>query len=478
MSYYVARSQHEGATRYYVYAASEADLSNGAEPMHDSGHLAILGLLRLRPGDALLFRAGDVFRGGIHFSALRGETDAPITIGRFGDGPRPVLDGAGAFAAVWLENPSHIVVEGLEITNAAGNYGVYLEGRDAGRLSGITIQDVDVHDVFAAGNELAISEHYGSIGHVYKYMGGIHACIKAGSEPTWWDGFTVRRSHVHDLASCGISMDSAYRFHRAAEEGRDTYPSVGVVIEDNIIDGIGKDGAIIKEVDGAVIQHNRVSRTGLVSTSNGLWYYDSRRSVIRRNEGVDCRAPMGNDGGPFSIDNDCRDCEIVENYSHDNEGPGFMLFGRWGTGRGCVARGNVSYNDNGADPSRPSYATDKGGWGSCTVIGPGSEMLVEDNRLVAGLDTKRVLAHHDWEGSPVEVVYRGNRFCGAGRADMGPEVATAARFEGGAVFEDVVNLPRGLVSTPADGARGRAFAEEAASRFPYGPRETSFRHLL
>ena len=46
MAYYIARSPHEGATRYYVYAAPEVDLSNGAEPIHDSDHLAILGLLR------------------------------------------------------------------------------------------------------------------------------------------------------------------------------------------------------------------------------------------------------------------------------------------------------------------------------------------------------------------------------------------------------------------------------------------------
>ncbi|MEO2003195.1 MAG: right-handed parallel beta-helix repeat-containing protein, partial [Candidatus Poribacteria bacterium] len=116
-----------------------------------SGHLAILGLVNLQPGDQLLFRAGDVFRGGVHYAGLNGEDGAPITIGRFGDGPRPHLDGAGAFAALWLDNPSHVVVEGLEITNPAGSCGIYLEGRDAGPLRNITIQDVEIHDVFAAG---------------------------------------------------------------------------------------------------------------------------------------------------------------------------------------------------------------------------------------------------------------------------------------------------------------------------------------
>ena len=478
MSYHIARSPNGGATRYYVYAADQPAPEIGVELIHRSGPLAILGLVSLQPGDELLFRAGDVFRGGVHYAGLNGEDGAAITIGRFGDGPRPHLDGAGAFAALWLDNPSHVVVEGLEITNPAGSCGIYLEGRDAGPLRNITIQDVEVHDVFAAGFELEISEHYGSIGHVYKYMGGIHACIKAGGEPTWWDGFTVRRSYIHDLASCGVSMDSAYRVRRAIEAGDEVYASVDVVIEDNIIRDIAKDGAIIKEVDGAVIQHNQVSRTGRVSTSNGLWYYDSVRSVIRRNEGFDCLAPMGNDGGPFSIDNACQDCEIVENYSHDNEGPGFMLFGRWGTGRGCAARDNVSYNDNGVDPTRKSYATDKGGWGSVTVIGPAGDMDVKDNVFVAGPDTKRVLAHHDWGGLPVEVRYNGNLFHGGGDADIGPEVIRAARFGDGSVFEDVRDLPRGLTASPAPGARGREFAEDAAAAFPYGPRETAFKHLL
>ncbi len=477
MAYYITRSAQQDATCCRVYAAAEPDPRVAGELVHRSDHLAITGLLTLGPGDELLFRAGDIFRGALHHSALSGEAGAPVTVGRFGDGPRPVLDGDGAYATVWLENPSHIAVQALEITNAAGSYGIYIEGRDAGRLCDITIQDVDIHDVFAAGMELPISEHYGSIGHVYKYMGGIHACIKAGGEPTWWDGFTVRRSYIHDLASCGVSMDSAYRLRRA-EGGSDVYPSLNVVIEDNIVRDIAKDGAIIKEVDGAVIQHNQVSRTGTVSTSNGLWYYDSRRSVIRRNQGYGCLAPMGNDGGPFSIDNDCQDCEIVENYSHDNEGPGFMLFGRWGTGKGCVARGNVSYNDNGADASLPSYSPEKGGWGSFAVIGPGSEMLVEDNVIVAGPNTTNVLAHHDWGGRPVDVRYRGNRFCGAGAAALGSDVTQGARFEDDNVFEDVPDLPQGLAADSASGARGREFAEDAASAFGYGPRETSFRHLL
>lgn len=474
MTYEVTREQRNGSSAYHVHASAQAGHSALSDVILRSDHLAILGLVDLTPGDSLLFHAGDVFEGGVHYSGLRGAPGAPVTIGRFGDGPRPTLNGAGAFAAVWLDNPSHVVIEGLEITNRTGSYGIYVEGRDAGRLADITIQDVDIHDVFAAGFEFDISEHYGAIGHVYKYMGGVHACIKAGGEPTWWDGFSVRRSHIHDLASCGVSMDSAYRLRRAPEAGDDAYPSLGVVIEDNIIRDVAKDGAIIKEVDGAVIQHNRLSGAGLVSTSNGLWFYDARRSVIRRNEGYGCLAPMGNDGGPFSIDNDCQGCEIQENYSHDNDGPGFMLFGRWGTGRGCAARGNVSYNDNGADPSRRSYAPEKGGWGACTVIGSGRQMTVEGNVIVAGPATKRVLAHHDWGGSPVEVRYSGNQFYGAGRADIGPEVAAAATFDADNVFEGIRGLPPGIATASGSGERGRAFAEDAASAFPYGPRETSF----
>ncbi|MEO2003193.1 MAG: hypothetical protein ABGY41_03765 [Candidatus Poribacteria bacterium] len=143
-----------------------------------------------------------------------------------------------------------------------------------------------------------------------------------------------------------------------------------------------------------------------------------------------------------------------------------------------MARDNVSYNDNGVDPARKSYATDKGGWGSFTVIGPASDMDVKDNVFVAGPDTKRVLAHHDCGDSPVEVRYSGNRFHGGGDVDIGPEVIRAARFGEGSVFENVRDLPRGLTASAAPGARGREFAEDAASAFPYGPRETAFKHLL
>lgn len=326
--------------------------------------------------------------------------------------------------------------------------------------------------------EVDISEHYGNPGHIYKYMGGIEACIKQHIEPTWWNGFIVRRCYIHDLGNCGINLDSEYRLYRNLSEGKPVYPSCNVLIENNIIRSINKDGAIIKEVDGAVMQYNQVSRTGLVSTSNGIWFFDSQNSIIQYNEGFACLSPRGNDGGPFSIDNNCRNCAIQYNYSHDNEGPGVMLFGHGNTGQGCIARGNVSYNDNTVDPEKPHYVEDRGAWGSLTVIGSGEEMLVEGNVVIAGPDTKYVLSHHEWDGWPIEVRYRNNTFYGNGKARLNKYVKEAAIFEGGNRFVDVADVLPELDSESSSEIHDRGFAETLASKFRYGPQETPLKNLL
>src|SRR5436305_1322984 len=46
----------------------------------------------LKPGDAVLFKRGDVFYGGI-IAAKAGDPTAPIVLGAYGTGAKPVISG-------------------------------------------------------------------------------------------------------------------------------------------------------------------------------------------------------------------------------------------------------------------------------------------------------------------------------------------------------------------------------------------------
>ena len=49
---------------------------------------------QLAPGDRILFRRGDVFYGQLHLKGLNGSEQQPISLGAYGTGDLPVLDGA------------------------------------------------------------------------------------------------------------------------------------------------------------------------------------------------------------------------------------------------------------------------------------------------------------------------------------------------------------------------------------------------
>lgn len=155
------------------------------------------------------------------------------------------------------------------------------------------------------------------------------------------------------------------------------------------------------------------------------------------NEGYECKAPFEKDGAPFSIDNLCRNCIMQYNYSHDNEGPGYMVFGRTGTGHGSIVRNNLSVNDY--------VYQGVHGCGSIACVSQVTDVTIENNIVIAGRETKKMLGHRDWLGYPVSVTYRGNLFVGNGRAEVWDTVVPAGTFEHN-LFLNIPNLPDGLGS--------------------------------
>ncbi|NIM49681.1 MAG: hypothetical protein GTO22_10625, partial [Gemmatimonadales bacterium] len=67
-----------------------------------------------QPGDRILFRAGCQWRGQL-WPKGSGRAGSPIAIDAYGEGEKPVINGAGgAFEAVHLRNQQHWQISGLE----------------------------------------------------------------------------------------------------------------------------------------------------------------------------------------------------------------------------------------------------------------------------------------------------------------------------------------------------------------------------
>ena len=266
---------------------------------------------------------------------VKGDKDDPVTISRYGGDIKPVINVNGEFAAIQLINPEYIVVEHLEILNPKARYGIYFKAQNAGELKSLEFRFLDIHDVNDASRKTTGPG---------KAHGGIVGQVERGEQSSWWNGISIHDCHIHDLGSCGITIGSRYKLHEN-EKDYDPHPFLNVHIYNNRVENIVRDGIWIRECKGAVIEHNTVTRTGLVATSNGIWFWDCEDCIMQYNEGYGCKAPFEKDGAPFSIDNLCRNCIIQYNYSHDNEGPGYMVFGRTGTGHSSIVRNNLSVND-------------------------------------------------------------------------------------------------------------------------------------
>jgi hypothetical protein len=93
----IATPPATAATAYYLSSTSGNDTSDGTSPQSAWEHLSKVYLksispMPFQPGDQILLKRGDQWEEEIRLCA-NGTSDAPITIGAYGHGPKPVLLG-------------------------------------------------------------------------------------------------------------------------------------------------------------------------------------------------------------------------------------------------------------------------------------------------------------------------------------------------------------------------------------------------
>lgn len=81
------------ATTYYVDATNGNDSNNGFTPGTAWKTTSKVSGSSFNPGDFILFKRGEVFRGGFNTNSS-GTSDSPITYGAYGEGEKPLLLGS------------------------------------------------------------------------------------------------------------------------------------------------------------------------------------------------------------------------------------------------------------------------------------------------------------------------------------------------------------------------------------------------
>ncbi|MGE5528613.1 MAG: right-handed parallel beta-helix repeat-containing protein [Patescibacteria group bacterium] len=324
------------ANTFYLDAEHGDDGASGTTPSQAWRTLARAMEQPLRPGDALLLKRGCVWQGTFRLRG-RGERGRPITLGTYGAGPKPRLV-ADAYPVIGNDGPvSFWHIKGLELRGAEAydphgreprqEHGIHIHHAGGAASCGMVIEDCVIHDLGGTGIVFSAGE-LGATAH---------------------RGFCVTRCEIYN-AGTGIATHGPWppgsdlaRIHPCHADFR---------VEHCQVHDLAADGIVLSCCQDGVIEHCRAWRTGIGRvrrTPVGIWYYLAARCLIQFCESYDNHTAGGEaDGGGFDLDGGCIDCIMQYNYSHDNDGAGFLICSynpADAPTAGCVTRYNLSVND-------------------------------------------------------------------------------------------------------------------------------------
>ena len=104
-------------TTYYISVTGN-DLNSGTSPSDPWKTIDRANNMNYLPGDSILFECGGVWIGQFWLRGS-GTEGNPITVGSYGSGMRPIINGSGYEQAILIYGSEWVTVEGLEIMNDA-----------------------------------------------------------------------------------------------------------------------------------------------------------------------------------------------------------------------------------------------------------------------------------------------------------------------------------------------------------------------
>jgi hypothetical protein len=325
---YVFAASPVHATDYYISGAGN-DANSGLSPALAWRTIARANAAALHDGDRLLLEGGATFAGTVVFDASDGGSPAaPLTLASYGVGRATITAASGAGVLVYNRAAVRLASVIVAGTMAAGSSGivVYTDVPAAAPHAFVRIEDTEV--VGFAQDGIQIGAWSGAPGFANVR---IERTIARGNGRTGILTF-ADRPNVHRDVYVGYSK----AFNNRGVAGASTNTGSGIVLGG---------------VDGGTIERSVAHDNGELCTAGdgpvGIWAYDSTRILIQHNESYRNRTGGAADGGGFDFDQNVTNSVMQFNYSHDNDGAGYLLAHARATNghRGNIIRYNISQND-------------------------------------------------------------------------------------------------------------------------------------
>jgi hypothetical protein len=361
----LAHSAHAAPVTYYVSPTGN-DRAPGTSTRRPWRTLARVNRVRLRPGDRVLLRGGTFFGGTLRLGHSDGGSAArPVVISSFGTGRATIL--AGGAPAIELHDLGGVRISNLTLVGS---------GATSNRGSGVQA----VNDLRGAAS-LRMLDIEGVQASGFGFAGISLAGKPADGSQSGYRDVTINNCVAHDNRYYGVYVDGV-------EDARTTrYANSGVKIENcRAYDNQGDpsftrshsgSGIFLADVNGGRIDHSVAYGNGALNACGdcgpvGIWAANANAVSIEHSESYENHSgPSGHDGDGFDLDGGTTNCVLQYDYSHDNDGTGFLLYDYAGAPhrvRGNTIRFNLSRDD-----SR------RGGYPALLVGNDGGE--VEDSQV-------------------------------------------------------------------------------------------------
>lgn len=300
--------------------------------------IARVNATQLQPGDSVRFQANQTFPGNLRLQSSR-HTPCAVTISSYGSG-RATID-AGEGPGCVAKNTGGIHLSELNFIGAGASKNTHSGILFTNTLpNAIKLADIQMHRVDISG---------------FKDSG-----IRFVADPPdrSWSGFrdvSITYTTSHNNGDAGISCIGVWNPDREGYAHADFYIGNCSVYRNAGIPGKRShsgNGIVLAQVDGALIERCRAYENGGLNDYEGegpvgIWVWDANRVVIQFNESHHNRTGSRKDGGGFDLDGGVWNSTVQYNYSHDNDGPGYLL-AQFSGARAFyrnVLRHNVSVND-------------------------------------------------------------------------------------------------------------------------------------
>lgn len=354
---------------FYVSSSQGDDVNDGLSMNSPWKTLEKVNSASFVPGDSILFKAGDAFIGQLVVNGS-GKEGSPIVYGRYGEGDKPVIDGAkaggGAYeSAVYIHNQEYIAIRDLEITNdrrisrtgvsdqKAYGIMVYNDGfkpMNHFRFSNLTIRDIFAVDIAGIEfNKIQVAAIHFQTG----------ANDTAGEEKNIQDVVVdscyISRTNKlgiwsrHGGGSAGIGNDSINR-------------NMNMVFRNNHFFETGGSGIVASRTYNCLLENNLFEYTGsdadprMTARGSGAWFWNCRNVVAQYNTSLHVRGPADSYGMHMDFAN--KNILFQYNYSEDSEG-GFVEI--LGDNSNCAWRYNISVNDGLRTNAKTIWVSDYAG---------------------------------------------------------------------------------------------------------------------